>query len=102
MTPLRSLLDAAEQAGVPAVVLDAAARELVALQLELAELRRCQNPRKRQTLAMAARIKAADEAMRKAGTADRVAALSSRFKRSRSQIHRLLKVSHPTCDSNAG
>ena len=99
---LRTLLEAAESAGVAAPILQRAAVELVELQLRIADLERCQNPRKRQTLAMAARIKAADRAMREAGTPDRVRALCDRFTVRRSRLYELLKVSGQTPDSSAG
>jgi hypothetical protein len=67
---------------------------------ELVELRLCVDPRKQQTLALAREISKADEAMRRAGTQDRAAALCERFSVSRPSVYRLLKLSHETRDTS--
>jgi hypothetical protein len=97
---LQRLIDHARAGGADGAWLARMADGLVDDMLKLAELRQCQDPRKRQTLELAHRISKADEDMRQAGTPDRVASLCARFTVSRQHVYRLLKLSHETRDTS--
>jgi DNA-binding transcriptional ArsR family regulator len=79
------LLDAAERSGVPTSILKAAARELVTMRLDLAELRRCQDPRKLAADRTAQRIAAAVDA------GATVEQLQERFNIPKSTLYRHLR-----------
>jgi hypothetical protein len=98
MTPAdaRKLIDFAARAGADSAWLRRVAGELIEQQLELAELRRCIDSRKRQTLRLAVELSQADRAMRRARAPDRMASLCARFRIRRSYAFQLLKLAKST------
>jgi hypothetical protein len=89
---LHELLRLASQAGLDPEVVNAARREAIQLLL-LADRR------KEQTAALARRIRAADERLRRAGIeTGRVGMLCEQFGFSRQYVHTLLRVSSVTDD----
>lgn len=90
---LRDLAAAAARGGMPADELERVVRALLEQQLELAELRRCADSRKRQTLRLAARISKANRTLLAAKAPNRVARLCGDFGLHRSRLYELLKLS---------
>jgi hypothetical protein len=96
----RELIRLAKAGGAEARWLTSAAGELVELLLDLEDLRRAADPRKVKTFALARRVADADAALRAAGVTNRrVSTLCIRFGLGRSQVHRLLRLSHDSRDS---
>lgn len=94
---LRELIGVAAAAGID---VRAAADELVALALEVADLQRQADPRKRSTTELARRVAKADESLKRNGmTNGRIPVLAERFGRSTSRIHALLSMSCDTQES---
>jgi len=92
---LRKLFALAAAGGADPTWLRQAADQLVAQMLELRELRRMVNPRRRRTLELARRVKA----LREKGVA--AAALQQRFGVSRTRIYQLLQLSSILLDNDA-
>jgi hypothetical protein len=94
---LRELIGLAAAAGIDPQTVRGAADELVALALEIGDLQRQADPRKRSTTELARRVAKADASLRRIGmTNGRIPVLAERFGRSTSRIHALLAIS---CDT---
>lgn len=97
---LRRLIAAAARGGEDAAWLTVAADAGVDALLELAELRRCADPRRRRTLAEARRAARLYGALRAAGrdSGAAVAAMRERTGWSRTKVYRLLGEAAPSPD----
>jgi len=89
---LRELAAWAERGGMPRRDLERAVGRLVDALLELQRLRRAADPRRLRTLERAARIAAADWALRAAGDDRPIQTLSVRYALSPSRVHQLLRL----------
>jgi hypothetical protein len=92
---LRELIDSAGAFGADRSLVERAAAEFVALHLQIANLERLIDPRRRRALAEAQRIAKAARAL--GDRTDKASILRERFGLSKSQINRLLRTARETC-----